>query len=599
MEKIIVLDFGSQYTHLLARRIRQLNVYSEIVPADINAEKINGNEIKGIILSGGPRSVDEKNAPDCDSQIFNLGLPVLGLCYGHHLIAKHLGGQVTPGKTKEYGLAQLKVINKNSLFKNLDDSETVWMSHGDRVEKLPDGFITIGSTNDCPISAMANEEKKIFGLQFHPEVTDTVHGMKILKNFVDICGCKKNWKIKDFIEEQIKEIKNLVGSKKVFLLISGGVDSTVCFVLLNKALGKEKVYGLFVDNGFIRKNEAGLVKESLEKIGLDNFHIANAEDKFLKAVENIYDPEKKREIIGETFLKVKEEEIEKLNLNPDEWILGQGTIYPDTIETGGTKEADKIKTHHNRVEAVQKLIKQGKVIEPLKELYKDEVRKVGLELGLPKDLVYRHPFPGPGLAVRCLCLKQKEEIKNLAEIKKQLAEILKNTEYRGKILPLKSVGVQGDFRTYKHPVVLIGPADWNKLEELSTKITNNIKELNRVLYLLKPGKLEEINIKENSYLTKKRLDTLRESDYIAMKALAENNLMQKVWQMPTVLIPLGKKEESIVLRPIESENVMTVRFSKLPWNVVRQTAGDISNLEAIDYIFFDITHKPPGTVEWE
>ena len=364
-------------------------------------------------------------------------------------------------------------------------------------------------------------------------------------------------------------------------------------------MGKERVYGLFIDNGFIRKNEAELVKESLEKIGLNNFHVIDASDKFLKAVENVYDPERKREIIGEAFINVQEEKLKKLNLNPDEWILGQGTIYPDTIETGGTKEADKIKTHHNRVEAVQKLIEQGKVIEPLKELYKDEVRKTGVELGLPKEMVYRHPFPGPGLAVRCLCVKQKEDIENLEEIKNQLAEILKDTSYQGKILPLKSVGVQGDFRTYRHPVVLTGPADWGELEKLSTKITNNIKGLNRVLYLLKPEKLAEIKVKENTYLTKDRLDLLREADYIAMKALADKNLMQKVWQMPTVLIPLGKNDESIVLRPVESENVMTVQFSKLPWDVVKQMADDILKLNGIDYIFFDITHKPPGTVEWE
>lgn len=595
MEKIVVLDFGSQYTHLLARRIRQLNVYSEIWNHDVPLSQVTP-DVKGIILSGGPASVYEKDAPTLNIKLLQKKIPLLGLCYGHQLIGHLLKGTVQPGATKEYGLARLMIRDKSQLLNGLDDEEIVWMSHGDQVAEMPIDFIATASTPDCPVAAMENKQQNIYGLQFHPEVTHTKHGMKILENFVKLCGCKQDWNIGNFISTKIKEIKEFVHTKKVFLLVSGGVDSTVCFSLLNKALSSKRVYGLFIDNGFVRKGEAVKVQQSLEKCGFTNFHVVDASNDFLDAVRRVYDPEEKRKIIGEVFLKVQKRALKKLKLDPSEWILGQGTIYPDTIETKGTKNAALIKTHHNRVEAVQRLIEQGKVIEPLKELYKDEVREVGYELGLQESMVERHPFPGPGLAVRCLCLKEKVPVNAMVE--KKINQLTAHYNLKALVLPIKSVGVQGDFRTYRQPVVLEGNADWKTLEEVSTKITNAFKEVNRVLYLVAPSKLIAVNAHEGMYLTKDRLDMLREADALVLNLCDAHNITDHIWQFPVVLIPVGVKRESIVLRPIDSENVMTVSFSKLPMKIVQEMAKEILKLP-IDYVFYDVTHKPPATVEWE
>ncbi len=319
MDKIIVLDFGGQYAHLIANRIRRLGVYSEIKHNDISLDGLR-NAI-GIIFSGGPQNISDDNSLKCDPEIYKLGVPILGICYGHQLTAHLLGGNVSKSNTKEYGKARLKIIDKTDLFEDLDDSEIVWMSHGDYVSKLPQGFEVIGSTDDCITSAVANHEKKIFGIQFHPEVTHTENGMKILKNFIyNICSCKKSWDMNEFIIKEIEEIKERVGNKKVFLLISGGVDSNVCFSLLNKAIGPENVYGLHVDNGFMRKDESSEVEEAFRNIGFTNFHVVDSSDEFLNAVKDIYEPEKKRKIIGTKFIEVQDAESKNLNLNPDEWI---------------------------------------------------------------------------------------------------------------------------------------------------------------------------------------------------------------------------------------------------------------------------------------
>ncbi|MBR9691104.1 glutamine-hydrolyzing GMP synthase [Candidatus Woesearchaeota archaeon] len=595
MDKIIVLDFGGQYAHLIANRIRRLGVYSEIRPA--NTKIFKPEEVKGIILSGGPQNISEDDNLKCDPEIFNLNIPVLGICYGHQLIAHILGGQVARGETREYGKAAINVKNKEKLFDNIKDLEIVWMSHGDYVSKLPKGFEITASTEDCETAAVANFEKNIYGLQFHPEVTHTKSGMKILENFIyNICNCKKSWDMKEFIKKEIEEIKQVVGNKKVFLLVSGGVDSSVCYALLNKALGPDNVYGLHVDNGFVRKNESKQVEESFRKIGFANFHVVDASQEFLNAVKEVYDPEQKRMVIGEKFITVQDAETKKLNLNQKDWILGQGTIYPDTIETAGTKDAALIKTHHNRVEAVQKLIVQGKVIEPIKDLYKDEVRRVGEMLGLPHEFVYRHPFPGPGLAVRCLCAQEEYEVENYtANVVSQIAE---KYGLKSKVLPIKSVGVQGDVRTYAHPAVIIGDENWDSLEDVSTRITNEVSDVNRVVWHI-AGKLNNPKIKK-AYLTKERIDLLREADQIVSDYLHENNIYDDIWQFPTVLIPISfKGGESIVLRPVDSMEAMTASFSKLDVNHAKAIAEKILALKGIDAVFYDITNKPPGTIEWE
>jgi len=585
MKKIIVLDSGGQYCHLIANRIRRLGYYSEI--KDLTTPVSELQEAAGIIISGGPHSVYDKNAPEYNQDIFQLDLPILGLCYGHQLLSQSLGGEVVPGKIKEYGITEM-TIKPDPLFNSLEPQQTVWMSHGDTVCTLPPRFKIIGSSDDCQAAAITNG--KYYGLQFHPEVTHTKQGMQMLENFLNLCNIKKNWNMDSYLNQELEKIKEQVQNKKVFLLVSGGVDSVVCFALLNKALGKENVLGLHIDHGFMRKNESQQVQETLESLGYDNLIVKNYEREFLNALNNIYDPEEKRKIIGNLFITVKDKALAELNLNPEEWLLGQGTIYPDTIESGGTKNSALIKTHHNRVDIITELIKQGKVIEPLSQLYKDEVRELGKKLGLPSEIISRHPFPGPGLAIRCLC--NNEELKNFPELEVQINEEIKPLQ--AKILPIKSVGVQGDSRTYAHPLVITGEADWKTLEKISTRLTNKYPQINRVIYLIS-GNIDNLQLNKAS-ITKERLELLRKADHIAMSILELYGLSEKVWQMPTVLIPIN--EESVVLRPIYSTDVMSASFADLPLNVVREIAREIRSL-GISAVFYDITNKPPGTVEWE
>lgn len=419
MKKITILDFGGQYAHLIGTRLRKLGTFSEIKDTDTPSSELKNSN--GIILSGGPQSVYDQNSPTVDPKIFELGIPILGICYGHQLMSHLLGGKVEAGKVKEYGLAKIKKNQDSPLFTNIDFPTVVWMSHGDEVVKYADGFELIASSQDCEHAAIANETKKFYGVQFHPEVTHSSQGMRMLSNFLEICGVKGTWSLENYLEKTIEKIQKQVAEKKVFMLVSGGVDSTVAFALLEKAIGKEKVYGLFVDTGLMRYEERNEVGIALNGLGFDNLHIETRGDDFIGALKGQTEPEAKRKIIGDMFLKVQAEVSQKLGLNPAEWLLGQGTIYPDTIETGGTKNADKIKTHHNRVESIQKLIEEGKVIEPLADLYKDEVREIGEMLGLPHEMVWRHPFPGPGLGVRILCSDKTEKISS--ELEKTESEI--------------------------------------------------------------------------------------------------------------------------------------------------------------------------------
>ncbi len=596
--KIIVLDFGAQYAHLIARRVRQLHVFSEILEPDAPTEKLR--KAKGIILSGGPSSVYEKDAPPFNPEIFSLGIPILGLCYGHQLMAQQTGGKVEQGNVREYGLAEIEVSKENKMFEGLEEKETVWMSHGDKVGGLGKGFEVIASTPDCKNAAVANFSRNFFGFQFHPEVTHTPNGLKMLENFVKgVCGCKQDWTTKNYIAQKCGEIKKQVGKKNVFLLASGGVDSTVALALLHKALGSEKIYALHVDTGFMRKDESENVERELEKLGFGNFHVVNAGEDFFEGVKGELEPESKRKIIGEKFIEIQNRELRKLELDPEEWLLGQGTIYPDTIETAGTKHAAKIKTHHNRVDSIVELIEQGLVVEPLDQLYKDEVRELGEELGLPHEMVWRHPFPGPGLAIRCLCSDGKEN--SLEEIEAKAGKIAKEFDLGVKILPIKSVGVQGDARTYAHPCVLVGgESDWGVLEKASTKITNEIREINRVLKLVAPPQIESVELLAAD-LNRGRIELLREADAIAMEKIAEHDLMKEIWQFPTVLLPLrvNGDGESIVLRPVESMEAMTARFYPMKEAVLKEISGDVLAIEGIGSVLFDITHKPPATIEWE
>ncbi len=464
---------------------------------------------------------------------------------------------------------------------------------------MPQGFKSIGKTSDCDTAAIANLEKNFFGLQFHPEVTHTPNGLKILENFVlGICKCKKNWSMKNYIEMKCKEIKKQVGERNVFLLASGGVDSTVALALLHKTLGEKRIYALHVDTGFMRLNESSWVGRQLEKLGFGNFHIVNSEKEFFECVKGLIDPEEKRKAIGQKFIDIQNRELKNLDLNPEKWLLGQGTIYPDTIETAGSKYAATIKTHHNRVDSIKKLVDAGLVVEPLNLLYKDEVRELGEELGLSEKLVWRHPFPGPGLAIRCLCSDGISE--DLSDIQKKAEVIANEFSLQAKILPIKSVGVQGDARTYAHPCVLIGEADWKIFEKTSTKITNEIKEINRVLRLLAPNDIDSIELIKAT-LTKERISLLQKADEVVMRAVADAGLMRDIWQFPTVMIPItvNGAGESIILRPVNSMEAMTARFFPLDKKVLQKITNKVMTLEGIGAILFDLTHKPPGTIEWE
>ena len=598
MQKIGVLDFGGQYAHLIANRVRRMGVYSEIVSP--TAALADVAHYEALIFSGGPSSVYAEDAPKFNADLLNFEKPILGICYGHQIIAHTLGGEVKPGEVKEYGVAKIDIENLDGLFTGLDKQETVWMSHGDSVKTLAPGFKITASTPDCPIAAVENTERQIYGIQYHPEVTHSVNGLEMMKNFLREAGCTFDWSIESYLEDSIKAIQKQADGRKVFLLVSGGVDSNVAFSLLNKALGSENVYGLHVDNGFMRKNESAWVKETLKEAGFDNFHVVDAGDQFIKNLEGVFEPQAKRVIIGDTFLDVKTEAVEADDIVDETWLLGQGTIYPDTIESGGTENAAVIKTHHNRVDRIQELIDQGKVIEPLADLYKDEVRELGELLGLPHKLVWRHPFPGPGLGVRVLCSGSTVK-EDYSDVEAKINDFIADKGLKARVLPVKSVGVQGDARTYAHPCLVTGECDWETLDEVATAITNRFAEVNRVVYQISDEDWSGDIYLSEKYMTKDRLDHLREADHVISEYLYEHKLYEQIWQKPVVLAPIGLSEgrESLILRPIDSTEAMTASFSRIPIEHVRAMVKKVQEVADFDGIFYDVTNKPPGTIEWE
>ena len=621
--KIVVLDFGSQYAHLIAKRFRMMGYYSEIALPSAGLETFKN--AKGIVLSGGPSSIYDKNAPEFNSEILKLDIPILGLCYGHYVLQTGYNGKAQKALVGEFGFATLE-LNQNvkcPLFEEIASPQQVWMSHQDAVVKPGDGFETVGSTKDCEFAALQNLEKKRFSLQFHCEVKDTPCGNKILENFAKFCGMEKNWDQDTVLNHIIDSIKNQADDKNVLLFLSGGVDSTVAFALLNKALGQKRVLGLHIDNGFMRKNESKKVEEAYKNHGFSNFIVEDASKTFLKAVENLTDPQKKRMAIGENFITVRNEVVTKQKFDENKWLLAQGTLYPDIIESGGTKNSNVIKTHHNRVDGIQKLIEKGLIIEPLKDLYKDEVRAIGKKLGLEDELVMRHPFPGPGLSINVLCSNgtmtdnDKEEFKKAQEeISKVQLEMFceKCSENLEKyILPVKSVGVQGDFRTYRFPSVISFakmengfyhlPKKWEKLEAASSQITNSASFINRTIIRLwqNPSVKDEALKLQEGYCTKDRLDQTRDADDIVLTALHKSGWYNKIFQHLTINLPYASSKEkcSFVLRPLCSEDVMTARFAQLPQNLLMDIVQEISKLPYVDAIFFDLTNKPPATFGWE
>ncbi|SRR5579883_62490 len=499
--KILILDFGSQYTQLIARRVREIGVYCEIYPFNVTEDEIKKFAPCGIILSGGPESVIEKTTPRAPQIVFELGCPVLGICYGMQTMAEQLGGKVVKGVHREFGYAKVAIENPLSLLKNIEDSPSildVWMSHGDQVETMPIGFSLLASTQNCSVVGMGNDQKKFYGLQFHPEVSHTKQGKAILERFVlDICQCEPNWTTKNIIQESIETIQKQVGNDHVILGLSGGVDSSVVAALLHQAIG-DQLTCVFVDTGLLRLNEVEEVQTIFAKhLGIHLITV-NAAEKFYAALSGENDPEKKRKIIGKLFIDVFDEESKKIK--NAKW-LAQGTIYPDVIESAASRtgKAHVIKSHHNVGGLPEKM--NLKLLEPLRELFKDEVRKIGVELGLPHHLVYRHPFPGPGLAVRIL-----------GEVKKEFADTLRLADaifieelhkqdlyYRASqafavFLPIKSVGVVGDARHYEHVITLraVETIDFMTahimrfphefLEHVANRIVNEVRGISRVVY---------------------------------------------------------------------------------------------------------------------
>ena len=496
-ESILILDYGSQYTQLIARRIRESNVYSEIHPHTFPVEKIKELNPKGIILSGGPLSVYDDGAPDILPDIFELNIPILGICYGLQLIAKNFDGAVEPAQNREYGKAELLIENESQLLTDIENESIVWMSHGDYITRMPKNFETIARTENSPICAIADPSKNVYGLQFHPEVVHTKEGKKILNNFVfNICGCSGNWTSVNFISSSIAEIKNKVGNKKAICALSGGVDSSVAAILVDKAIG-ENLICIHVDTGLMRKNESRDIMKMFE----DNYNLnltsIDASELFLSRLKGVTDPEKKRKIIGNTFIEVFEKEAKKYD---DVEYLVQGTLYPDVIESVSVKGASvTIKTHHNVGGLPEKM--NLKLIEPFRELFKDEVRAIGKELELPADFIERHPFPGPGLAVRILGEITEERLNVLREADEIYINELRRSKVYNEIwqafavlLPVQTVGVMGDARTYENVVALRAvtsldgmTADWYRfdydiLENISNKIIRSVRGVNRVAY---------------------------------------------------------------------------------------------------------------------
>lgn len=494
-ELILILDFGGQYNQLIARRVRECNVYSEVVPFDISIEKIKEKNPKGIIFTGGPASVYGEDSPRCAEGIFELGIPVLGICYGMQLMTYTLGGNVARANKREYGTTDVSIDNSSLLFEGFENINGFLMSHTDFVEKVPEGFKNIGHTSSCPNAAMENKEKNLYGIQFHPEVNSSINGTQVIKNFLfNICKCSGDWIISSFVEESIAKLKEKIGDKKALCALSGGVDSSVAAVLLSKAIGKNLTC-IFVDHGLLRKNEGDEVEDVFKNQDI-NFIRVNAKDRFLAKLAGVSDPETKRKIIGEEFIRVFEEEAKKIGTVD---FLVQGTIYPDVIESGLGKSS-VIKSHHN-VGGLPDYVDFKEIIEPLRDLFKDEVRKTGLELGMPENLVFRQPFPGPGLAIRVIGDITEDKLNILKDADYIFREEIANAglhkninQYFAVLTNLKSVGVMGDERTYDYTVALraVETTDfmtgvWSRipyevLEKVSSRIVNEVDHVNRVVY---------------------------------------------------------------------------------------------------------------------
>lgn len=594
---ITVIDLGGQYAHLIAAKFRGLGYLAVIADPEAPLEELAKS--CGIVLSGSPSLSAYDEDGSAVRRILDLPLPILGFCFGHQEIAKHYGGTVVHGQP-EFGPSTLTITRESPIFRGVPEKSIVFMSHGDTVTAVGPGFHELGvsSAGDGPVhrfAAIGDEERRRWGFQYHPEVDDSVYGHVMLGNFAKLCGCEKSWDATHLLPEKLEAIRRDAAGRDVFLLVSGGVDSSVVAELLLQALPPERVHMLHVDTGFMRDQESAEVRRLFEDRVGERFHFVDASARFFEALAGVVAPEEKRRIIGELFIAVCEEEMSRLSLSNA--LLAQGTIYPDTIESGGTRRAHVIKTHHNRVPLIEEMIRAGRVLEPIADLYKKEVRELGRALGLPAAWIDRHPFPGPGLAVRVLNADGR--------VPEELASVQAGVDAAGwpagvkaTVLPLRSVGVKADLRSYELPLCLSGPRPDEALVAARLK---SLIGINRIVWNLGPA-VERVTVVPGT-CTPDRVRTLQAADALVTAALRELELMDAVWQFPVVVLPLSFTEDpagcAIVLRPVSSERGMTARVPELPQAFFDQVVSRILALPRVTTVLLDLSTKPPGTIEWE
>lgn len=615
-----ILDAGAQYGKLIDRSVRENKVQSELLPMNTPASDLK-NMCRALIISGGPESVYGENAPHFDPEIFNLGIPILGICYGMQLIAHANGGTVQKLPQREDGPTTIQIKSDSPLFKGLESSQEVLLTHGDSVTALGKGFRQIASSGDL-IAGIENREKNLYGIQFHPEVDLTSHGQEMIHNFLyEIAGFAGAFTVEDREQTALRDIRERVGNNNALVLVSGGVDSTVSAALLTKAIGKEKVFAIHIDTGFMRKNESKTVQEALEKYGL-HLKVINAQATFAQATTEIHgektlpldqvtEPEQKRKIIGDTYIRVAEAALKELDIPRENILLVQGSLRPDLIESASTSlksshKADTIKTHHNDTALVRKLRDEGKVVEPLRDYHKYEVRQLGEKLGLPSALIWRQPFPGPGLAIRILCAETPYLGSDFEEMNQKL-KTFERGKYIITLLPVRTVGVQGDGRTYSYLAAISGAPHWKELLEIAKEIPKTIHSVNRVVYVFGEKIDTPITQITPTTLTPEVIEQLRDADAIVNELLLKHDLIQTLSQVPVISFPVHfgvSGNHSIGIRTMITRDFMTgvpaIPGVQIPLPVLEEMVSRIlKEVPNISRVVYDLTSKPPGTTEWE